>query len=284
MGNSWRGELSRIDPKTGQLQPFLGGIPAEHVAFSPDGKFVTYTAYPIRVLWRANRDGTHAVQLTDDQINSVGNPRWSPDGKRILFMNAPLQARAVAYTVSAEGGSPQQLLPEDKQEQADPNWSPDGKKVVLTGGDSANVTKQYLRILDSATNRLTTVAQSTGLWSPRWSPDGRYIAALSREGPALRVFDLESQKWSALATEGNIGYPAFSRDGKYLYYLSFAPTKNGIYRVPVTGGRPERISELTAWPLTGLWGSSFSLDPSDIPLVTREIGTSDIYSLQIETE
>ncbi|WP_348263265.1 protein kinase [Telmatobacter sp. DSM 110680] len=282
MGNSWRGELSRIDLQTGQLQPFLGGIPAEHVAFSPDGKFVTYTAYPIRVLWKANRDGTHAVQLTDDQINSVMNPQWSPDGKRILFMNAPLRTRAVAYTVSAEGGTPQRLLPGDEQEQADPNWSPDGKRIVLTGGDSANVTKQYLRILDGATNRLTTIAQSTGLWSPRWSPDGRYIAALSREQPALRVFDLESQKWSALATDGNIGYPTFSRDGKYLYYVSFMQQENVIYRIKVTGGRPERIAELNTWPLASLWGPSFSLDPSNTPLLTREIGTSDIYSLQIE--
>lgn len=282
LGNSWRGELSRIDAHSGNFRPFLGGISAEHVEFSPDGKFVIYTGYSPRVLWKANRDGTHAVQLTEAPINSVVDPHWSRDGKQILFMNARVGARAVAYTVSTEGGSPQRLLLDDQEEQADPNWSPDGKRIVLTGGEPANVTKRYIRVLDCATHRLIMIPQSTGLSSPRWSPDGRHIAALSSEKPALRVFDLKSQKWSAVTTDGNISYTTFSHDGKYLYYLSFTPKENGIYRVPVTRGRPEHVVDLTGKPLTSLWGSSFSLDPSDTPLVTREIGTSDLYSLQIE--
>lgn len=284
MGNSWRGELSRIDTRTGQTQPFLGGISVEEVAFSPDGKSVTYTAYPFRVLWIANRDGTHAIQLTHDPINSAVNSRWSPDGRQILFMNAPLGSRTVAYTVSPEGGAPQPLLPDDRENESDPNWSPDGRRIVLTGGDFADLTKQYLRILDRATNRLTTITGSTGLWSPRWSPDGHHIAALtgSGAGAALRIFDLESQKWSELPSGGNVAYPTFSHDGKYLYYLCFMPNENGIYRVQIDGGSPELIANLTASQLASLWGTSFSLDPSDVPIVTREIGTSDVYSMQIE--
>ena len=41
-GNILRGELVRYDAKSRQLQPFLGGISAEWVAFSPDGKLIAY--------------------------------------------------------------------------------------------------------------------------------------------------------------------------------------------------------------------------------------------------
>jgi DNA-binding winged helix-turn-helix (wHTH) protein len=41
-----RGELSRIDPTTGALQPLLGGISAEYASFSPDGKSVAYVLFP----------------------------------------------------------------------------------------------------------------------------------------------------------------------------------------------------------------------------------------------
>ena len=285
VGITYRGELSRIDPHSGQLRPFLGGISAGHVAFSPDGRFITYTGYPIEVLWRANRDGTNPVQLTDGPLSFVSNPRWSPDGKQILIMNAPVYGSPKAYVVPVEGGSPRELLPNDNESQADPNWFPDGRHIVLSGGDPANTSKQYIRILDLATRQLTAVAGSTGLSSPRLSSDGRHIAAQSWGRPAFRVFDFKTHKWSVLlAMNETFRCPAFSKDGKYLYYLVYlyAARNNGIYRIRVAGGKPERVADLTPWPLSTLWGASMSLDPSDAPLVTRNIGTFDVYALQID--
>ena len=79
-----RGELSRFDSKTKQFQPFLGGISAQGVVFSKDGKSIAYVSYPEGVLWKANRDGSNPVQLTDPPME-VLMPRWSPDGKQISF-------------------------------------------------------------------------------------------------------------------------------------------------------------------------------------------------------
>ena len=63
-GVSSRGELSRFDPKTKQFQPFLGGISAQGVVFSKDGKSIAYVSYPEGSLWKADRDGSNPVQLT----------------------------------------------------------------------------------------------------------------------------------------------------------------------------------------------------------------------------
>jgi DNA-binding winged helix-turn-helix (wHTH) protein/Tol biopolymer transport system component len=58
-----RGELVRYDAKSKQLVPYLGGISAEYVNFSRDGRFLTYVTFPEGTMWRANRDGSGLQQL-----------------------------------------------------------------------------------------------------------------------------------------------------------------------------------------------------------------------------
>ena len=83
-GYTLRGELVRFNSKSGQFEPFLGGISAQFVDFSRDGKSVAYVSFPEGILWRANRDGSKPVQLSDPPLHPV-QPRWSPNGSQILF-------------------------------------------------------------------------------------------------------------------------------------------------------------------------------------------------------
>jgi Tol biopolymer transport system component len=120
--------------------------------------------------------------------------------------------------------------------------------------------------------------------SPRWSPDGRYIAALSAVPPALRVLDLKTGQWATIQIDGDINFPAWSHDSRYIYGLAFDTIRGNrsIFRVPVVGGRPEQVLSLNDWKLTGWCGFSLTLDPSDAPLLLREIGSSEIYALTLE--
>jgi hypothetical protein len=63
-GSIRAGELDRLDPKSNEFQPFLGGISANIVAFSKDGRSVAYISYPDDILWKANRDGSERIQLS----------------------------------------------------------------------------------------------------------------------------------------------------------------------------------------------------------------------------
>ncbi len=99
-----RGELSRFDGHTKRFEPFLGGISAEGPTFSEDGKSVAYVLYPEGTLWKANRDGSNAVQLTDPPFEAV-LPRWSPDGTQIVFIDVD-GSRSDLYLVPVDGGGP----------------------------------------------------------------------------------------------------------------------------------------------------------------------------------
>jgi eukaryotic-like serine/threonine-protein kinase len=277
-GRTPRGELSRIDPKTGGLQPFLGGVSAEFVSFSSDGKFVAYVSFPEGVLWKANRDGSNRVQLSQPPMLVV-NPRWSPDSKQILFTDFREKTLEI-YVIPAEGGSARRLLPEEAARNADPYWSPDGTRVVY-GCNRLPTGELNLCILDVPSRRIETIPGSTSFFSPRWSPDGRNIAGLDRTASNLQVFDLKTQRWTALTANGNVQFPSFSRDGRFIYFLH-SGRDQGVFRIPVTGGKPERVADLREWHLTGLVGFSMSLDPTDAPLVLRDVGSDDIYALTLE--
>jgi Tol biopolymer transport system component/DNA-binding winged helix-turn-helix (wHTH) protein len=126
-----RGELVSYDAQSSRLQPYLGGISAEFVTFSSDGQFVAYVTFPEGILWRANRDGSQPVQLTNAPMYPL-NPRWSPDGSQILFSSYDSQGHVRAYVTSSQGGTPRPLLPEDPDGQSEPSWSPDGHKIVFS--------------------------------------------------------------------------------------------------------------------------------------------------------
>jgi Tol biopolymer transport system component len=281
-GITLRGELSRVDPKAGGLQPFLGGISVEFVSFSPDGKSVAYVSFPEGTLWKADRDGSNRVQLSGPP-NYPYNPRWSPDSRQILFLSDTLDHHPVAYLVSTEGGTPRKVLG-DEAYTGDANWSPDGKRILLDwGGPNNQPEKRDLRVLDLDSRQVATIPGSTGMWSSRWSPDGRYIAALSYpQIQSARIFNFKTQQWAAMPTTGNITFPTFSRDSRYLYYFTRYGNNQGVFRIPVAGGKEERVADMTNWHLTGYVGFSMTLDPTDAPLVLRDVGSDDIYALTLE--
>jgi Tol biopolymer transport system component/DNA-binding winged helix-turn-helix (wHTH) protein len=278
-----RGELVRYDAQSSRLQPYLGGISAEFVNFSPDGQFVAYVTFPEGILWRANWDGSHPVQLTNAPLYPLG-PYWSPDGAQILFSNFDAKGHWRAYVISSQGGTPQPLLPEGNESQHDPSWSPDGHKILFSTLETLGVFNSVLRVLDLASHQITTLPGSEGVWSPRWSPNGRFIAGLYT-GPTggMKIFDFETQRWSLVKKKGETDFPTWSSDSQFIYFLS--PWDDpGVFRLRISGGNAERIVDLKGFRFTGSVGFWFGLDPADTPMLIRDMGTDDIYALTLEQE
>jgi Tol biopolymer transport system component/DNA-binding winged helix-turn-helix (wHTH) protein len=279
-GTILRGEASRFDQKSKTFQPFLGGISAQGVVFSNDGKSVAYVSYPEEILWKANRDGSNPVQLSDLPLQALV-PRWSPDGTKIVFSDIASANGRTIYIVSSEGGSPRKLLPEDNGLQVMPFWSPDGHKIVFNWGPpSRDVDWADVRILDLASGQVTTVPGSDGMIGPRWSPDGRYLVA-TRDELHLMIFDFKTQKWSELPQKGLVDSPEWSNNGRFIYFKRLRDDL-GVFRISVKGSAAEKIVDLSDWHDAGWWGMYAGLDPTDAPLLLRDIGSDDIYALTLD--
>jgi DNA-binding winged helix-turn-helix (wHTH) protein/Tol biopolymer transport system component len=282
-GLTQRGELSRFDPQTKQFQTYLGGISAQFVSFSPDGQFVAYVTFPEAILCKANRDGSNPMQLTEPSMY-VFMPRWSPDGTQILFSDiwGSDITSSEANIVSARGGAPRKLLPEGTgvQVQSDPDWSPDGHKVVFGSSWGGEDPKSVIRIFDLDSRQITILPGSAGMTDPRWSPDGRSIAANSFDLATINIFDVGTQRWSALQPKIVMSFPEWSRDSQFIYFLGEEEPK-GVYRIHVKGGELEKVVDLKNWPQVGP-GGWMGLDPTDAPLLIRDISTNNIYALTLE--
>ncbi len=275
-GQARRGELVRWDSKSGQFVPFLSGISAQDVSFSKDGQTVAYVSYPEGTLWRSKPDGSERLQLSYPPLYAM-LPRWSPDGKEIVFFALSAGNPAKAYLVSAEGGTPQELMSGDPETQWDPNWSPDGTKIVLGGAPPLSTA---IHVLDLKTRQVSTVPGSQGLFSPRWSPDGRYIAAMPANSLSMVLFDFETQRWSELA-KVSAGFPNWSRDGRYVYFVR-SPDNPAVLRVRISDRKVDRVVDLKNFRMAGYFGVWLGLAPDDSPLLLRDTGTQEIYALDWE--
>jgi hypothetical protein len=82
-------------------------------------------------------DGSDLKQLT--RIGTASNPKWSPDGSKILFVRSIKRARRVVselWTVGPNGGRDSRLMTAENVVAAD--WSSDGTRLAIlrTTGDA----------------------------------------------------------------------------------------------------------------------------------------------------
>lgn len=211
-------------------------------------------------------------------------PRWSPDGKQIVFMGRTEKTNFRAYLVSANGGELRELIP-GATAGFDPSWSPDGKSIVLSLTDPASASSPGVSILDLATDQITNLSDSENFFSPRPSPDGKTIAAITRNSDRLVLFDLRTQRWSDLTTPpfGPVGYPNWSRDGQYIYFDTTFGEDRGIFRVRVADRKLEKVTSLDGVQrFQANFGPWSGLAPDDSPLVSRDISSQEIYALDWE--
>ena len=231
-------------------------------------------------------DGSERLQLSPPSISSAFLPRWSPDGKRIVFMGRKSVEPWKIYLVPSEGGAAEQLIPASGTE-ADPNWSPDGTRIIYAPFPwETTPENSRIYVLDLKTRHVAALPGSEGLFSPRWSPDNRFIAALMRDTLKLALFDIAGRKWRT-DYDARGGFPCWSRDGGQLYF--FDDERAMISRFAVATGKVEPVVSYAGMFITGsapqprrAHFSWFGLGPNDSPLLMRDAGSIEIYALDWE--
>jgi TolB protein len=160
--------------------------------WSPDGKYLTYTAgrnnnfdiYKISVRNKKEIRLTDAPELDD-------GPEYSPDGKYIYFNSARTGTMQI-WRMKADG-SQQEQLTFDEYNDWFPHISPDGKLIVLLSfppevkaDDHPFYKHVYIRMMPAGGGTPLVIAYLYGgqgtINVPSWSPDSKKIAFVSNSG------------------------------------------------------------------------------------------------------
>jgi hypothetical protein len=100
---------------------------------------------------------------------------------------------------------------------------------------------------------------------------------MTPESLSLVLFDYQTQKWAQLA-KTRAAFLNWSRDGQYVYFLRWLDDP-AVLRVRITDRVVEQVLDLANYPTVGNVGPWLGLDPDDSPLVLKDAGFQDIYSL-----
>ncbi|HEY4307057.1 MAG TPA: hypothetical protein VGM82_21475 [Gemmatimonadaceae bacterium] len=164
-------------------------------AFSPDGRTLAMTAQKKGrdVMYLFDVQNGREIRRFDLALESVTNPSWSPDSKRLVFSGTHGGITDL-YLVNADGKNFRQLT-DDKFADLQPQWSPDGKTIAfVTDRDSASLDvlrflPWKIALMDMATGEQTVIPNQRGLnLNPQWSPDGKSIAYVSDRAGTANVF------------------------------------------------------------------------------------------------
>jgi Tol biopolymer transport system component len=276
---SW-GQLVRLDVATHKFLPYLLAVSGTWITFSPDRQSIAYVGFPDHKLWRSRADGHEKKQLTFDPSELDGTA-WSPTGKWIAFLSRMHGEHFKINVIPADGGDAAAIDSDDRKDQGVPSWSPDGTHLAF--GEAPDrlghpTGTAALQIFDVTQHTVSDVPGSQGLWSVRWCPDPRYLAALTIDTEQrLTIFDFQTDRWHALPAD-HVDNPNWSHDGKYIYYDTYDTEGRvrSLRRVRVADGRVEPLADL---PVASYRWSG--LAPDDSPIVLMNLGTTEVYALEL---
>jgi Tol biopolymer transport system component/DNA-binding winged helix-turn-helix (wHTH) protein len=244
-------------------------------AFSPDGNQVAFGLGDKDKpgIYTTVVGGRNSFRLTQNFGDCC--PRWSPDGRQLAYVH--FTDEGVVVNVTPALGGTQRRVYEGLSGFFSPSldWSPDGQFLAITEshGDKTHSWITLLSVADLGTRRLTSPSGQELDYGPAFSPDGSKVAFV-RSILAGMVSDLYvvptaggEPKRVTVDHHTIFGQPSWMPDGRELVYTSDLGGLESLWRVPVSGGNPERVAGV------GTGAECPSVSPRGHQLVYQQVFT-----------
>ena len=202
-----------------------------NVDVSPDGRTIAFDL--LGDLYMLPIEGGTATRLTSG-IAFDGQPRFSPDGRRLAFVSDRSGGDNV-WVLSLDGRDTTQITKGNNDIYVSPEWSPDGKYIIASKatGPLGGTAKLWLYHVDGGTGTQLAGEPPAGAQlkhlGAAFGPDARYVWYAQRTGDwqynalfpqyQIGVYDRMTGQYSILSSRyGSAFRPAVSPDGRWLVY------------------------------------------------------------------
>jgi serine/threonine-protein kinase len=214
-------------------------------AFSDTGRLAyvagdaTLPEYP--VVWvDANGETTPLL----DERGSYGNPRLSPEGKR-LALTVLRDGNWDIWVYDLERGVSTRLT-FDEASDTEQIWSPDGEYLAFSS-DINGADNLYRKRADGSGELERLTESQTSEWATSWSRDGRFITYIKSDNAFdLWTVPLEGDRKPQvfLSTPFREAVAEFSPNGRWMAYASTESGRSEVYVRPFPpGGGKWQVSD-----------------------------------------
>jgi len=237
---------------------------------SPDGQHVAYVVTSVDLeantlssaIWIAPTGKGEPRQLTNSGKRDR-HPRWSPDGRQLLF-ESNRSGTYQLWLIDLAGGEARQLT-QISTGATDGIWSPDGKHIAFVSSVYPEFSSEPFKVADAANKKKAEAAEKNPVkarvfsklffrhWDSYVEDKRQHLFVLPlHDGKPGEPRNVTPGDRDAVPTSSTFALGddhTFSPDGQYLLYTATPDrdeawsTNFDIFRVSIQGGQPENLTK-----------------------------------------